>query len=142
MIMSHDGETIQSLLKEVGVKKSLLALKLKKHPNTITNILSKNVLTSDQLIAIGKALRIDLTTYFAKLKKVPEALELKDFSSEKLVLGSDGITRTSSIEIVELRLEVKYLRDNIEQMKELVESKNQIIDMKDHEIELLKKTSK
>lgn len=157
-VMKHDGKILTELLHELGIKKGVLAEKIGKNANTITTWLRKDVIPSDDLIEIGRAIRFDLTHKFPRLKKVPEAVELMYMNTDtNMVEERAEEYKTSRVEIGELRIEVKFLREQIEQLKEIIDSKNEIIDskneqlkniiiskneiiaMKDHEISNLKK---
>ena len=141
MEKSHDGQILESLLEELGIKKSVLVEGLHKHPNTITKIFQKKEIPSDQLISIGRVIRCDLTTLFPKLKKIPEAVEL--MANPTNVVEEGGIEYKSlNKEIGELRIEKKYLLEQIENLKEIIENKNLIIEMKDNTISALKNSTK
>lgn len=143
VIMSHDGQILEQLLIELGIKKGILAEKLHKSPNTITSWIKQSTLSSDTLIQIGKALRFDLTHKFPKLKNIPEASELNYFNqdpSELLTLVEEMRVeyKTAEKATADYKQEIQFLREQIEQLRELIEAKNQIITMKDEVIRQLK----
>jgi len=145
VIMSHDGRILEQLLIELGVKKGLLADKLNKSPNTVTNWMKRETLPYELLINIGKALRFDLTHKFPRLKQIPEASELQYFNEDPSDLLSvvneiRGDYKKSEKQLADLEQQNSFLKDQINQLKDLIEAKNQIIAMKDETIRQLKKS--
>jgi len=131
--MPHDGQTLDQLLEELGVKKKLLAEKLDVHQNTISNWTKRSTLSNDILISIGKAIRFDLSSKFTRLKKVPEASALNFFNSdpnqlldkvETIDKKFDNMVQT----IANKDQEIRFLKERINSLQEIIEMKNEIIE--------------
>lgn len=145
VIMGHDGQTLEKLLLELGVKKGVLADRIKKNQNTITRLLKRETISSEYLIDIGKALRFDLTHKFPRLKKIPEASQLHYFNEnpDELLHKVEEIEsgyKSAKQETADLQQEVKFLKNEIDNLKEIIEAKNKIIEMQNESIQNLKKS--
>lgn len=140
--MSHDGQILEKLLSDLGIKKGALAQRMHKNPNTITRWLTREHIPSEDLIEIGTVLRYDLTSYFPRLKKIPETSKLHYFNSDPDQL----LNRVEEVEAVYTRNEkqkadleqtVKFNEEQINNLKEIIEAKNEIIRMQKVKIEEL-----
>ncbi len=139
LIMDHDGHILEELLKELSIKKSGLAEKLNKSNNTITNWVQSDKISNDNLIEIGKALRVDMTRRFPRLKVLPEAAGLNYFNSDPEQLVKDlAMVKEAKTEYENKRgdflLEIQFLKDRVSAQQELIDAKNQIISGKDEVI--------
>jgi transcriptional regulator with XRE-family HTH domain len=131
--MTHDGQLLEDLIKELGFKKGQLADKLHVNANTITNYLHRQTIKNDVLIEIGQAMRYDLSTKFPRLKKIPEATVLNYFNTDPEKL----LTRVEEINdkydhlvkaIADKDQKIDFLQDRIQSMQQIVDAKNEIID--------------
>ncbi len=138
--MSHDGQILEQLLSDLGVKKGALAERMHKNANTITRWLSRDHIPSEDLIAIGKVLRFDLTSYFPRLKKIPETSKLKYFNSDPDLLLNrveevEAVYYSNQKEKADLEQTVKFYQEQIDNLKEIIDAKNEIIEMQKVRIE-------
>ena len=116
-----DGQILQQILEERGIKKGRLAIQLKKNRNTIGNMLKAETINDFKLIEIGRVIRFDMTSRFPRLLNNPEAVELREF-----VVGEE-VQKT----ILQKDKEIEFLKEQIETLREIIESKNQLIKSKD-----------
>lgn len=141
--MTHDGEILNSLLKELGFKKKILAQKLGISYNSVTNMLRQDVIKNERLIDVGKALRFDLTHKFPRLKKIPEGSELSYFNEDPGQLLNvvqevkSEYKKHQKIE-ADLHLEINFLKERIDSLQTLVDAKNEIIESQKQLIESLR----
>ena len=145
--MSHDGQILEKLLSDLGIKKGALAERMHKNPNTITRWLTRDHIPSEELIEIGKVLRYDLSSYFPKLREIPETSKLKYFNSDPDQL----LNRVEEVEAVyhrnqkqkaDLEQTVKFYQEQIDNLKEIIDAKNEIIAMQKKTIEDLQRLQK
>ncbi|MEQ6120154.1 hypothetical protein [Reichenbachiella sp. MALMAid0571] len=137
--MNHDGQAIEELLSELGIKKGVLAKKLSKNQNTITRMLKKEKLSNQILLEIGQALRFDLTPKFHRLKKDPESSKLNYFNEDPDQLLSrvneiEEMYNKTTKEKADVDQAVQFLQEQINNLKEIIEAKNQIIQLQDQTI--------
>jgi len=137
--VQHDGITLGRILEENGIKHAVLGRKLGHHPNTITNWKKSARLSTQVLLEVSEALKMDLTPHFPRLKEIVKNNKLYPMigDAEQVLLEvrdlSNKYERTVK-QIADKDMEIKYLKENITHIKEKIESKDEIIELLKQEI--------
>lgn len=135
----HHGNVLKDIIQESGVHIKTIALRIGKNRNTITNWCRQEKIANENLIQIGKALRLDMREYYAHLRTDPDAEELAYFNEDpsqyfkKINEIKEEIKEQISDKsqaVADSTLEIKLLREKVEDLKE-------IIRLKDAQIEAL-----
>jgi peptidoglycan hydrolase CwlO-like protein len=138
----HEGKILHDLIKDQSSIEKV-AERVGKHRNTITNWCAQAEVETWKLIAIGKALRYDLSSLFQKkLKNHPDLKDLHYFNEDPTPYFNglkevQLMVETKNQSIADYELQVKMLQEKIIDMREMIEDKNLIIDSKNNIIDML-----
>lgn len=78
----HDGKILQQIIEKQGITKTALADKLNVDRGTIHRMCNRDYLTNEQLIKIGKVLRLDMSAYYTRLQEDAAAGEIHVFNED------------------------------------------------------------
>ncbi len=142
----HEGNILKAYIKDNSIVKVQLAKKLGVHVNTLYQWLDKSKIRSENLIDIGRELRIDISSLIPRMKTIPEAEHLQYYNEDRaLALNQVKEAREEYKSVREILIdrdkEITLLKNLIQSKDELIAAQKEIIAQKELEISKLKKTS-
>lgn len=126
---NHDGNILEEIINQIGIRKNALADKLSINRGTLNRWIMKEYIPNDTLIQVGKALRIDMSAYYERLRTDPNVQQVS-------VFNEDPAEYVSRLAKIEQQFDRMTVRSN-EQMADYIERLKEIINYKEHEISQL-----
>ncbi|MEQ9285908.1 MAG: hypothetical protein RIG77_03305 [Cyclobacteriaceae bacterium] len=132
----HHGNKLKGIIAQSGVHIKTIAARINKSRNTITNWCAMEKIPNENLILLGKSLRLDMREYFPHLRIDPDAEELSYFNEDPVEYfkGINKIKEEISEKIsdkaqaiADKDFEIKMLKEKITDLKEIIVLKDDVI---------------